>query len=62
LRASSCKNETQFVSNILTGRVDLNSPQKFGTPLPIDGILGAGEDLRVSFNENIFIIQRLYLK
>jgi hypothetical protein len=28
LRArSSCKNETQFVSNIITGRVDLNSPQ-----------------------------------
>jgi hypothetical protein len=55
LRArSSCKNETQFVSDVITGRVDLNSPQKFGTPLPIDGILGAGEDLRVSFNENIF--------
>jgi hypothetical protein len=51
---SSCVNETEFTSDVITGRIDLNSPQKFGTPLPIDGILGAGEDLRVSFNESIF--------
>ncbi|MFT4804477.1 MAG: hypothetical protein ACI9YE_001681 [Psychroserpens sp.] len=51
---SSCTNDTEYISDVITGRVDLNSPQKFGTPLPIDGILGAGEDLRVSFNENIF--------
>ncbi|SNR71632.1 LamG-like jellyroll fold domain-containing protein [Lutibacter flavus] len=51
---SSCTNDTEFISDVITGRVDLNSPQKFGTPLPIDGILGVGEDLRVGFNENIF--------
>ncbi|MGK0254348.1 MAG: hypothetical protein ACI9OE_001848, partial [Mariniflexile sp.] len=51
---STCTNGTEFISAAITGRVDLNAPQKFGTPLPTDGILGAGEDLRVSFNENIF--------
>ena len=51
---SSCTNDTEFISDVITGRVDLHSPQKFGTPLPINGILGVGEDLKVSFNENIF--------
>ncbi|PKH66898.1 laminin G [Flavobacterium sp. ALD4] len=54
---SSCTNDTEFISEVITGRIDLHAPQKFGTPLPIDGILGAGEDLRVSFNENIFYNQ-----
>jgi len=44
---------TQTISEIIKGTVDLNAPEKFGTPLPIDGILGVGEDLRVRFNENI---------
>ncbi|SHG43180.1 Por secretion system C-terminal sorting domain-containing protein [Flavobacterium segetis] len=51
---STCTNDTEFISDITTGRVDLNAPLRFGTPLPIDGILGAGEDLKVSFNEPIF--------
>ena len=51
---STCTNDTEYISEVITGRVDLHAPQKFGTPLPIDGILGVGEDLRVSFNENIF--------
>ncbi|WP_111706330.1 LamG-like jellyroll fold domain-containing protein [Lutibacter citreus] len=55
LRArSTCTNDTEYISEVVTGRVDLTSPQRFGTPLPIDGILGAGEDLKVSFNEPIF--------
>jgi hypothetical protein len=55
LRArSTCTNDTEYISDVVTGRVDLTSPQKFGTPLPIDGILGIGEDLKVSFNEPIF--------
>jgi hypothetical protein len=55
IRARSiCSNDTEFISEVITGRVDLNAPQKFGTPLPTDGILSAGEDLRVRFNENIF--------
>lgn len=55
LRArSTCTNDTEFISEAVKGRVDLTSPQRFGTPLPIDGILGVGEDLKVSFNEPIF--------
>lgn len=50
---STCTNDTEFISDIITGRVDLHSPQLFGTPLPINGILGTGEDLKISFNENI---------
>lgn len=51
---STCTNDTEFISEVITGRVDLNSPMRFGTPLPIDGILGIGQDLKVSFNEPIF--------
>ena len=50
---SSCTNNTEFISDLSTGRVDLTAPVKFGTPLPIDGILGSGEDLKVSFNEPV---------
>ncbi len=51
---STCTNGTEYISEVVSGSVDLKSPQQFGTPLPTDGILGAGEDLRVSFSENIF--------
>lgn len=51
---STCTNNTEFISDVISGRVDLHSPQRFGTPLPIDGILGVGEDLMVSFNESVF--------
>ncbi len=51
---SSCTNGTEFISDVVTGRVDLTAPQRFGTPSPTDGILSAGEDLKVRFNENIF--------
>lgn len=51
---STCTNDTEYISDVITGRVDLHTPQRFGTPLPIDGILGTGEDLKVSFSEPIF--------
>ncbi|WP_242607242.1 LamG-like jellyroll fold domain-containing protein [Flavobacterium sp. MEB061] len=51
---STCTNDTEFISDIITGLVDLSAPQLFGTPLPTNGILSAGEDLKISFNENIF--------
>ncbi|CAM1344888.1 LamG-like jellyroll fold domain-containing protein [Tenacibaculum amylolyticum] len=51
---SSCTNDTEFISEVISGTVDLNAPQRFGTPLPTDGILSSGEDLKVSFNETIF--------
>jgi hypothetical protein len=51
---STCTNNTEYISDVITGRVDLHTPQRFGTPLPIDGILGTGEDLKVSFSEPVF--------
>ncbi|WDF57983.1 T9SS type A sorting domain-containing protein [Flavobacterium sp. KACC 22758] len=51
---STCTNNTEFISEVISGLVDLSAPQLFGTPLPTNGILSAGEDLKVSFNENIF--------
>lgn len=50
---STCSNGTVFVSDVVKGTVDLNVPVQFGTPTPTDGILGAGEDLRLQFNESI---------
>ena len=51
---STCTNDTEFISDVITGTVDLRAPQLFGTPLPIDGILGVGEDLKVNFSEDVF--------
>lgn len=54
LRAISyCSNGTQFLSDVVTGTVDLNVPKPFGTPSPADGILGPGEDITMRFNEPI---------
>ncbi|WP_394749231.1 LamG-like jellyroll fold domain-containing protein [Spongiimicrobium salis] len=51
---SHCTDGSEFISEIARGTVDLNEPRRFETPTPIDGILSAGEDLRVRFNEPIF--------
>jgi hypothetical protein len=51
---SECLNGPEYISEVITGSIDVNAPKRFGTPLPIDGILSAGEDLKVAFNENIF--------
>ena len=54
LRAiSQCTNGTEYISRNIAGTVDFNVPVLFGTPTPIDGILGAGEDIRVRFSEDI---------
>ncbi len=50
---STCTNGTEFISELSAGKLDLNAPEKFGTPTPIDGILGVGEDLKVTFNEPV---------
>lgn len=52
---STCTNNTEFISLVNSGKIDINAPVKFGTPLPIDGILGVGEDIKVSFNEPVFL-------
>ncbi len=38
---------------IHTGRKDVSRPQLFGTPQPGDGILSAGDDIRIQFSEEI---------
>ncbi len=54
LRAiSQCDNGTEFISDVITGTVDLNVPVQFGTPSPTNGILGPGEDLRTQFSEDV---------
>ncbi|MGX8695573.1 MAG: LamG-like jellyroll fold domain-containing protein, partial [Prevotella sp.] len=40
-------------SNILTGIKDTRRPQLFGTPQPVDGILGIGDDIIMRFSEPI---------
>ncbi|SHG51876.1 Por secretion system C-terminal sorting domain-containing protein [Winogradskyella jejuensis] len=51
---TSCTNNTDFTSDVISGTVDLTAPTRFNTPTPTDGILSVGEDLKVSFNEDIF--------
>jgi hypothetical protein len=51
---SYCTDNITYNSAIITGTVDLNAPVLFGTPKPSDGILDAGEDISVRFNEAIF--------
>ncbi|WP_040397028.1 LamG-like jellyroll fold domain-containing protein [Cesiribacter andamanensis] len=50
---SYCSNGTEFISDVIRGTVDLNAPQQFGTPSPANGILAAGDDLRVRFSEPV---------
>ena len=51
---STCTNDTEYISEVIAGTIDLNAPERFGTPSPTDGILSAGEDIQVNFNEDIF--------
>lgn len=50
---SYCIDDTEYVSDVISGTVDLTKPQQFGTPSPIDGVLSAGDDLRLQFSEPI---------
>ena len=40
-------------SDILTGVKDTRRPVPFGTPTPVNGILGIGDDITISFSEDI---------
>ncbi|MGA9639149.1 LamG-like jellyroll fold domain-containing protein [Flavobacterium sp.] len=51
---SYCSNNTQYVSPVIAGKVDFTSPRRFASPEPTNGILNAGDDIKVSFNEPIF--------
>ena len=51
-----CRNGNSFITNdskVLTGVKDTRRPQLFGIPEPIDGIIGAGENIIFNFSEAI---------
>lgn len=50
---ANCANEITSYSNISSGVKDLMPLQLFGTPTPITGILGIGENIGVQFNKPI---------
>jgi len=50
---SHCENGTINYSDVLSGILDRQRPQVFGTPQPADGILDVDDDIMVQFNEPI---------
>ena len=51
-----CRNGNAFLtheSKVLSGVKDTRRPQLFGTPDPMDGVLGAGENIIFNFSEDI---------
>ena len=50
---SYCSDRSENESTILSGILDGQRPQVFGTPQPADGILNIGENISVQFNEPI---------
>lgn len=53
---SFCRHGNGFLtasSDILTGIKDTRRPELFGTPKPINGILGIGDDIQFDFSETI---------
>ncbi len=50
---SHCSDGSVNYSEILTGILDGQRPQVFGTPQPADGILEIDDDIKIQFNEEI---------
>lgn len=50
---SHCNDFSENESEILTGILDGQRPQVFGTPQPADGILNVDENISIQFNEPI---------
>lgn len=51
-----CRYGSGFLTNassMISGIKDTRCPTTFGTPLPTNGILGIGSDIRIPFSENI---------
>ena len=51
-----CRNGNDFLttsSKVMSGVKDTRRPQLFGTPEPVNGILGAGENIVFNFSEDI---------
>jgi hypothetical protein len=47
-------NDTQYVSAVIEERLDFARSPCFAPPQPTNGILNAGDDIKVSFNEAIY--------
>jgi hypothetical protein len=43
----------ETATDVASGVIDMVRPTVFGTPQPSDGILSAGDDISIQFNENI---------
>lgn len=53
---SYCRHGSGFLtasSDILSGIKDTRRPEVFGTPQPVNGILGIGDDIQITFSEAI---------
>lgn len=50
---TSCLNDTEYIAEVIAGKVDLSAPVLFGTPDPTDGILSMGDDIRARFSEDV---------
>ena len=53
---SFCRHGSSFVtraSEVMSGIKDTRRPRLFGQPLPANGVLGVGDDLKLRFNEPI---------
>ncbi len=50
---ATCADGSVTESDYLTGLIDRQTPVVFGTPNPTDGILSAGEDISIRFNEEL---------
>ncbi|MGC6480489.1 MAG: LamG-like jellyroll fold domain-containing protein [Flavobacteriaceae bacterium] len=50
---TSCLNDTEYIAEVISGKVDLSAPVLFGTPEPTDGILSMGDDIRARFSEDV---------
>jgi len=50
---TSCADGSQTETEPFSGIKDMKRPKVFGTPQPADGILSAGDELQIQFNEPI---------
>ena len=41
------------ISTVIKGRLERQAPEVFGTPEPIDGVLSIGDEISITFNEQI---------
>jgi hypothetical protein len=41
------------ISNVILGRFERQAPEMFGTPEPIDGVFSIGDEISITFNEQI---------